>query len=157
MKRLSYFIFFLSCMLISGLYATGGLRAEPDTPSFRSGTITLQTAKAEKTLRVDFAETPPQWQHGLMYRTKLEGIDGMLFIFPAPRRISMWMKNTPLALDMVFIGADGAIVDIIPDTVPYSETVLTPKQPAKEVLELAAGRTKELGIAIGDRIRHAAP
>ncbi|MBT8136216.1 MAG: DUF192 domain-containing protein [Gammaproteobacteria bacterium] len=77
---------------------------------------------------------------------------GMLFLYDQPQQISMWMKNTLLSLDMLFIRADGTIVNIEADTVPHSLASIRSAGDAVAVLELNAGTSKRLGLAPGDRV-----
>ena len=78
----------------------------------------------------------------------------MLFDFIKPQIVSMWMKNTFIPLDMLFIGADGRIVHIAENTEPFSLKTITSPVPASAVLELKAGSAARWGIAIGDRVEH---
>lgn len=91
-----------------------------------------------------------------MYRTNLPDDGGMLFApYPAegePREASFWMRNTPTALDILFIRKDGTIARIKHDAVPYSDDRIMSGEPVAAVLELHAGRAKALGIAVGDRV-----
>ncbi|MEP3665528.1 MAG: DUF192 domain-containing protein, partial [Roseibium sp.] len=75
---------------------------------------------------------------------------GMLFVFQSEDQRYFWMKNTPLPLDIIFIGADGAIVSIAAGTTPFSTDTIPSGKPARFVLELNAGRAAELGIKAGD-------
>lgn len=108
------------------------------------------------TFRVDLARTSAERQRGLMWRTEMAADEGMLFVFPAPRRQSFWMKNTPLPLDIVFIRADGpgqGVVDSIGrDTTPYSEAAVPSSGPVEYVLEVNAGVTARRGIEPGARV-----
>ena len=78
----------------------------------------------------------------------------MLFDFGRVRTASMWMKDTPLSLDMLFIAADGRIVNIVADTVPRSLAVIRSSEPVLGVLEVRAGTARRLGIRPGDRVEH---
>lgn len=100
------------------------------------------------------AATPETRQRGLMYVTRLEPDEGMLFDFESPRPVSMWMKNTPLSLDMLFIKADGQIARIVARTRPFSTELVSSGVEVRAVLEINGGRAAELGIAAGDRVLH---
>jgi uncharacterized membrane protein (UPF0127 family) len=76
----------------------------------------------------------------------------MLFIYPAPRIASFWMKNTRIPLDMLFIDADGEITSIARETVPFSLTPVRSTEPVKFILEIDGGDADRLGIAVGDRM-----
>jgi uncharacterized protein len=102
--------------------------------------------------RVEAADTPEAQARGLMFRTELGDNEGMIFPSAAPEPRSFWMKNTPLSLDIIFIGPDGRILNIAANTVPYSVQPVSSTGPASAVLELRAGRAKALGIVAGDRV-----
>ncbi len=87
-----------------------------------------------------------------MYRKVMAPDAGMLFDFGMPRPVSMWMENTILPLDMLFIQGDGTISHIRENAVPYSRDVIDSRGPVKFVLELNAGRSKSLGIKVGDKV-----
>ncbi len=102
--------------------------------------------------KVELAASPEAQSRGLMFRTALGDNEGMIFPSAVPEPRSFWMKNTPLSLDIIFIGPDGRIINIAADTVPYSLDSVRSVGPASAVLELRAGRSKELGIVPGDRV-----
>jgi uncharacterized membrane protein (UPF0127 family) len=107
--------------------------------------------------RVEVAATPQARAKGLMFRTELGDNEGMLFPSAAPAPQSFWMKNTPLSLDIIFVGADGRISNIAANTVPYSLDSVASSGFASAVLELRAGRAAELGIVPGDRVVYTLP
>ena len=89
-----------------------------------------------------------------MFRRELPEKQGMLFDFKREQPTSFWMKNTYVPLDMIFIRADGRILNIAENTVPLSEALVSSSGPVRAVLEVIAGTTKKLGIAPGDRVVH---
>lgn len=101
---------------------------------------------------VELAETPAHRAKGLMFRTELADNRGMLFDFKETRSVSMWMKNTPLSLDMIFTDDRGMVLYIARNTVPYSEDIISPGMPVYAVLEVKAGTAKRLHIVPGDRL-----
>jgi uncharacterized membrane protein (UPF0127 family) len=107
--------------------------------------------------RVELADTPEAQARGLMFRTRLGDNEGMIFPSAVPEPRSFWMKNTPLSLDIIFIGADGRIANIAANTTPYSLDSVTSQGLASAVLELRAGRAKELGIVPGDKVSYSLP
>lgn len=107
--------------------------------------------------RVELADTPEAQARGLMYRTELGDDEGMLFPSDAPQPRSFWMKNTPLSLDIIYIGPDGRITNIAADTVPYSLDPVSSVGPASAVLELRAGRAAALGVVPGDKVEYVLP
>ncbi len=120
--------------------------------AFGRGQVRIETAGGVRLFHVELAETSEQRSRGLMYRRTLAPDAGMLFLFPVHERPTMWMANTWLPLDMLFLAADGRIVDIFPNTVPRSRLVISSPHPARMVLELRGGTARRLGIAPGDRI-----
>ena len=116
--------------------------------------IDLVVERGEKKLpfKVELAASPEAQTKGLMFRTELGDDEGMLFPSAAPEPRSFWMKNTPLSLDIIFVGADGRITNIEDNTVPYSLDPVQSSGFTIAVLELRAGRAKELGIVAGDKV-----
>ncbi len=109
---------------------------------------------AQHAFTVEMAMTPMQQITGLMFRTSVPADGGMLFDWGAPRESQMWMKNTLVPLDMVFINADGTIRSIAENTVPESLAVIDSHGPVLATLELAGGTTATLGIRVGDKVSH---
>ncbi len=107
----------------------------------------------EFAVRVEVADTPAKRDLGLQYRRELGDQQGMLFLFPAERKQSFWMKNTPLSLDIIFIGSHRRIVGIIHETVPFSTASLSVSAPSQFVLEVKGGLTRRQGIEVGDPVR----
>jgi uncharacterized membrane protein (UPF0127 family) len=103
---------------------------------------------------VRLADTPEARARGLMYVTALEPRHGMLFDFGDMREVGMWMKNTPLSLDMLFVDAAGVIKRIAAETRPFSTEIVSSGVPVRAVLEIRGGLAAELGIAPGDRLVH---
>ncbi|MFT5392076.1 MAG: uncharacterized membrane protein (UPF0127 family) [Gammaproteobacteria bacterium] len=103
---------------------------------------------------VEVADDDAKRQRGLMFRRQMAAEHGMLFVYPKRRSISMWMKNTYLPLDMLFIEEDGAVSRIEADTTPESERVIRSEKPAVAVLELNAGEAQRRVIRAGDQILH---
>ncbi len=124
---------------------------------FPKGELTIETAGgARHAFQIEIAVTPAQRAQGLMFRTSLAPNAGMLFVYETEGQIAMWMKNTFISLDMVFISRRGEILRIAERTEPHSTATIPSGRPAKGVLELSAGTAAELGIAPGDRILHPA-
>ncbi|WP_374408392.1 DUF192 domain-containing protein [Pelagerythrobacter sp.] len=101
---------------------------------------------------VEMARTPQEQAKGLMFRTELGPNEGMLFPRTPPDVASFWMKNTPLPLDIIFIGRDRKILNIAANTEPYSLESVSAAGLTAAVLELAGGRAAELGIEPGDTV-----
>lgn len=122
-------------------------------PQFETGPLVIQTASGVRhELTVERAITPAQREVGLMHRTVLDADHGMLFDFGTPRTVMMWMKNTPLPLDMLFIDEMGRIIRIESRTTPFSENIIASGGIVRFVLEINGGRSAALGIAAGDQV-----
>ncbi|WP_455222719.1 DUF192 domain-containing protein [Kaarinaea lacus] len=104
---------------------------------------------------VYLALTRAQRAQGLSFVTNLPTDYGMLFVFPESKIISMWMKDTPSPLDLLFIDRQGKITQIVEDTIPNSTATITSESEAYAVLEVNAGTTQRLRIAAGDKVKHA--
>ena len=107
----------------------------------------------ERAIRVEIADTPAKRELGLQYRRELGDDQGMLFLFPAESVQTFWMKNTPIPLDMIFIGSDLKIVGIARDAVPFSTTTRSVGVPSRFVLEIKGGLAKQKGIEVGAAVR----
>ena len=102
---------------------------------------------------VEVADTPAKREMGLQYRRALAEGRGMIFLFPSEEQLSFWMKNTPIALDMIFIGADLKIVGIVENTVPFSLDSRSVSGRSQYVLEINGGLSRRYGINAGDSVR----
>lgn len=114
--------------------------------------LAISSAKGRYTFQVEVARSDAEWSKGLMFRTEMGADEGMIFVGRAPQMASFWMKNTVIPLDIVFIGTDRRIINIVENAVPYS---LEPRSSAGitlAVLELNGGRAAQLGIAPGDKV-----
>lgn len=104
--------------------------------------------------QIEVARTDQERATGLMHRKELPEGRGMLFDFAREQEISMWMENTYVSLDMIFIRRDGRILSIAENTTPLSRAIVSSKGPAFAVLEVVAGTAKKLGLAPGDQVAH---
>lgn len=139
---------FLIAVALLALLAPAGARAASVEP------LTVETRSGPVAFKVEVATTPEERSKGLMYRTELAPDAGMLFDFRTDQPVYMWMKNTYIPLDMLFIRSDGRIASIAANTVPLSTETISSGTPARAVLELPGGTAKARGIAVGDRVRH---
>jgi uncharacterized protein len=114
--------------------------------------VTVVTQNGHQTFTAEFANTPAQRARGLMFKTRLPERQGMLFDFGRDQEIRMWMKNTLIPLDMIFIQSDGRIRRIEQNTKPGSLRPISSNGAVRAVLEMRAGTSKKYGIAPGDRI-----
>ena len=139
---------FVLCLLISLLTspasAQGGL--EP---------LEITTASGPHSFQVEIANNEASREKGLMYRRFMPADRGMLFEFERDEPVAFWMKNTLIPLDMIFIGADGAVVDVHERAVPLSLDPIESKVPARAVLEVNGGTVARLGLKVGDVVHYA--
>lgn len=142
------------CVLPAGC-ATGDDAGNAATAA-KTIAVTIMSKNGPHTFHVEVAKTAAEQERGLMFRTDLTDTNGMLFYpYPPegpPRDASFWMKNTPSALDIIFIRADGTIATIAANAVPFDETPLSSGEPVGAVLEVKGGRAAALGIAEGDKV-----
>lgn len=104
--------------------------------------------------KVEIAETEEQRARGLMYRKEMTAKNGMLFLFKENQTVNMWMKNTFIPLDIIFIDQKGIIIHIAKSTVPHSLDIISSHEKVVSALELNAGVTNHLKIQVGDKIEH---
>ncbi|MCP3399758.1 MULTISPECIES: DUF192 domain-containing protein [unclassified Bradyrhizobium] len=116
--------------------------------------LEIVTKNGVQVFSVEMATTEEEKQTGLMYRKELADGKGMLFDFKPEQEVSMWMKNTYVSLDMIFIRADGRILRIAENTEPMSTKIISSRGPARAVLEVVAGTAQKYGIRPGDRVGH---
>lgn len=116
--------------------------------------LTIETSGGKHSFLVEVMRTEPQRERGLMFRRFLPNDRGMLFDFKSEQPLMMWMKNTYLPLDMIFISRSGKVVGIAQNTEPLSERIISSGAPASAVLEVNAGTVIKIGLGIGDKIRH---
>jgi len=117
-------------------------------------TLEIVSRSGVHVFAVELAATPEARARGLMFRKELPEGRGMLFDFRPDQEVSMWMRNTYISLDMIFIRPDGRILRIVENTEPLSERIIPSQGRVRAVLEVAAGTARRLGIAPGDRVAH---
>jgi uncharacterized membrane protein (UPF0127 family) len=103
-------------------------------------------------LSLEMASNPQEEETGLMYRKTLDADGGMVFNFSSCKRHAMWMKNTYIPLDMIFVDCTGKIAAIIKGTTPLSEAIISPNTNSAAVIELNAGESAKLGLKLGDSV-----
>ena len=118
---------------------------------------TIFTKKGEVPMRLEVAATPETRVKGLMDRDSIAPLDGMLFLFPTPHDYAFWMKDTRIALDMLFVDASNRIVHVEADVPPYSKSERASGQQIVAVIELDGGRASRESIAKGDHVRYDLP
>ena len=144
---------FVLFALVLGLgFSAAALSQELAAP--RPGTIVIENPEGSRILAVEIADTPALRSRGLMFRHRLADDKGMLFLYEAVQPVAMWMKNTYIPLDMVFLRGDGTVAEVKTGTVPQSLDVIESAEPVKAVLELGAGGAAKLGLEPGTLVRH---
>ena len=132
------------------LFLAAGALAQPQ----KFEPLTVVSGSARHAFQVEVMREEADRAQGLMYRRSLAPDRGMLFDFGRVEPVAMWMKNTYLSLDMLFIRPDGTIARIAADTEPLSTRTISSGEPVNGVLELPAGTAARLGIKAGDRVEH---
>ena len=140
-----------ACQPTTSSNSSGAIEASPAGLEQVPLTITTAAGKVHRFI-VEVARTEAQQAQGLMNRQTLAPDRGMIFPYATPTMAAFWMKNTLIPLDMIFIRADGTIARIEANTVPLSLDPVPAGEPVGAVLELAGGRSAELGIAAGDKV-----
>ena len=140
----------LSCAaMIASLFV---FAAEAQLQRFATSELTIVSAGGPHKFTVELATTPGQMEQGLMFRKSLAPDAGMLFDYRTPSMAAMWMKNTLIPLDMLFVDAAGHIVNIHERAVPGSLDAIAAAAPVRAVIELNGGTAARLGIRPGDRV-----
>ena len=118
--------------------------------TFGTSELTIQTAGGPQRFAIELALSDAQMEQGLMFRRALAPNAGMLFDFKTPTSVTMWMKNTLIPLDMLFLDASGKIIDTHERAVPYSTDIIASAAPSRYVIELNGGTVARLDIKPGD-------
>ncbi len=129
--------------------------AEPVAGPQRSELALVTQSGARFVFAVEVTDSAAEKRRGLMFRDQLEPTHGMLFLYQPATEVAIWMKNTLLPLDIIFIDVNGRISRIEPDAVPLSETNLRSGGPVGAVLEINGGMARALGVSVGDRVVYA--
>ena len=142
---------FILLILIASL---PGIAYGDDASAPRVDSIVIDSEAGAQMLSVEIADTPELRERGLMFRHRLPDDRGMLFLYETAHPVAMWMKNTYIPLDMVFLRADGTVAEVRTGTVPQSLDVIESAEPVKAVLELGSGGAEKLGLEPGTLVRH---
>ena len=117
-----------------------------------TGTLVLKTATGDHAFNIEVMASDQERALGLMFRRSLPENAGMLFLYDRPQPATMWMKNTLIPLDMVFISADGKVHRIEENAEPFSTTLIPSEGPILGVLELNGGEAAKIGLKRGDKV-----
>jgi uncharacterized membrane protein (UPF0127 family) len=153
----------LLCLFVFASASVVACAAQPAAPTtfqptqlrdFPRDQLAIERRNGRDTFQIWLAETPAQQEQGLMWIRQLPADYGMLFVLGETRQMNMWMKNTYVSLDMLFMNSSGRITHIVQRTTPLSEAIISSNGEIAAVLELAAGEVQRRGIATGDRVVH---
>ncbi len=149
---------FLSlCVAMAVVFAatlSSAQQGEPMRLPIEEQKLVAKTAQGEFSFEIELADEVSERSRGLMFRTDLPPNRGMLFDFGETDTVAMWMQNTPLPLDMVFILEDGTVEKIAERTTPFSPAIVSSGKPVAYVLELRAGVARMIGLKPGDKLAH---
>jgi uncharacterized protein len=141
-------------LIAAGAALPQGAAPEP-LSAFPQSLLAIRTASGKV---VDFkiweADTPRREEQGMMFIREMDEHTGMLFMFRENKQVIMWMKNTYISLDLVFLNAQGKIDYIAASATPQSEARIGPPTPEFAVLELKGGACERFGIKVGDKVLH---
>jgi uncharacterized membrane protein (UPF0127 family) len=146
----------LGLVLLLALPVARAQRAVEPLSAFPQSLLSIRTSNNSViNFKIWTADTPDRDEQGLMFVRDMDLHAGMLFVFPKNERVTMWMKNTYIPLDMLFMNRRGVIEYIAANTTPFSEAIIGPNTPEFAVLELNGGACERLGINVGDTVLHA--
>ena len=153
MRHIHAFLLALAAVCLPAVIPAADF-APAQLQGFPRDTLRIESSAGLVDLQIWLADTPDRQQQGLMFLTALPAGYGMLFPVQPARVMTMWMKNTYVSLDMLFIGADGRVVRIARDAKPLSEDIISSGAAVAAVLEIRAGESKRLGLREGSRIQY---
>lgn len=152
MKRWFGLFVFIAGLMFGA--ATASAQDSPLSVPVDAQPLKIIMAAGEKSFDLEIADTEQKRSRGLMYRTDFPLNRAMIFVFDNPQPVMMWMANTPLALDMLFVRSDGTIARVAQKTTPFSEDIVSSGEPVSFVIEINAGVAAMLGIKAGDKVQH---
>ena len=155
--RKPHFYIFIIILCSSFVFAlstyTADTRTLDDLEDLEKGSVSIKLNSNESIeFSVLIAESNKDRRQGLMHIEFMEENQGMLFVFNPPRRVSMWMRNTPMSLDILFIDRNGKVINMEENTTPYSTKALSSGGTIRWVLEINGGLVKKMGIKTGDHV-----
>jgi uncharacterized protein len=153
-RKISFVLVSLMMLLSANAALPEAAAPEPLT-AFPQSLLAIKSATGKVVnFKIWTADTEQREQQGLMFIRDMDEHAGMLFMFPQNQRVSMWMKNTYISLDLLFLNARGKIDYIAAGATPLSEAIIGPPTPEYAVLELKGGACERLGIKVGDVVLH---
>ena len=141
---------FAAWLSLAALVAVPVARAQTATAAPER--LVVVTASGPHVYSVEVAQTPAEQERGLMFRRDMAADRGMIFPFAPPQPVQFWMHDTYIALDMLFVGADGRIAAIKKDATPLSDAIIPSGVAVAAVVELDAGQADAIGAKVGDRV-----
>jgi uncharacterized protein len=146
------------CALLGATWAFAGEgSSEQLNQVFRRSALQIATPDARiHKFEMWIADDEPRRARGLMFVTKMADDQGMLFIYPQPQLVAMWMKNTHISLDMLFVSVDGRVERVVENTTPMSTKTIESGKPVLAVIELNAGTAQRFNIRAGAQVIHPA-
>jgi uncharacterized membrane protein (UPF0127 family) len=141
--------------IVLAMAPTAPSRAQSTSPAAGLEPLVIASSSGRHAFQVEVMRTPDQRAKGLMHRNYMPADRGMLFDFARSEPVAMWMENTFIPLDMLFIRADGTIARIAARTEPLSRRTIPSGEPVLSVLEINGGVAEALGIKPGDKVEHA--
>lgn len=145
---------FAAIVLALAMLAPAGAQSQPAATATGLESLVIVSGGARHAFQVEVMRTPDQRAKGLMYRNYMPADRGMLFDFGGSEPVAMWMQNTYISLDMLFIRADGTIARIAERTEPLSTRTIPSGEPVLSVLEINGGVSRQLGLKPGDKVEH---
>ena len=143
-----------AAMLVGNVSATAAANTAMILP-VDPAPLVAQTTAGDRRFTIEIADDTAERSNGLMFRETMADDHGMLFVFENTRPVGFWMRNTPMPLDLIFVGEDGKVAAVLPGE-PFSEAVISPDVPVRFVLELKQGLSKRFGIEPGNALLHPA-
>ncbi len=144
----------LASVLFSLLFLAGPSLASEEVVRLPVEQVVVTTDRGDIAFATELATNDDTRSRGLMFRRSMGEREAMLFHWPSPRVVTMWMRNTYLSLDMLFVTADGTVVHVQANTVPQSLDVLSAGREVTAVMEVVAGTAAQLGIRPGSKLKH---
>jgi uncharacterized membrane protein (UPF0127 family) len=137
--------------VVAGVLSAAVLLAPVGALAGEKGAIVFKTTTGEHSFDIEVMRTGAERAKGLMFRRSLPERSGMLFLYDRPQAANMWMKNTYIPLDMVFIAEGGTVHRIEANTEPFSTALISSEGDIVAVLELNAGEAARIGLKPGDQ------
>jgi len=147
------FITIIASSKINAKESVNNSKFNQDLKNYNAKLKIFSNNKLITEFNVAIADSEEKKSYGLMNLDSLPKKNGMIFIFENQEIVNMWMKNTRISLDMIFINHNNEIIKIVENTSPYSTEIISSQNKVSKVLEINAGLAKELKIKTGQKIK----